>query len=318
MCVGSTSCSPAMRNYTVMELELQAIVYAVKKCSVYLLALDAFTIYTDHRDLDHLEDKELVPSANSRLFRNKEYLLTFPLKIRYLQKEKNLLADWLSRKPQSHQEAEHLPRFEGTIALVYEGAPLDRKVLDTIECAVVDNDYSAVVEVLNEGTDLRGLGGLGDDHPAKVFKSVWPKLSVFNGPNGQVILMDNKLVIPKALRNETLQNLHQYHPSGEVMWMEAREKVWWPGIRNEIMNYYIKCPVCTEIQRMCYEPPPIVVNQDLAEVLKPMDELRVDWGSAGSRHFHIVVDLATSYLWVREFQIMSTENSVLHLEDIMG
>ena len=61
-----------MRNYTVMELELQAIIYAVKKCSVYLLALDAFTIYTDHRDLDHLEDKELVPSANSRLFRNKE------------------------------------------------------------------------------------------------------------------------------------------------------------------------------------------------------------------------------------------------------
>ena len=44
VCVGSTLCSPTMRNYTVMELELQAVVYAVKKCSVYLLALDAFTI----------------------------------------------------------------------------------------------------------------------------------------------------------------------------------------------------------------------------------------------------------------------------------
>ena len=56
--VGLTSCSQAMKNYTIMELELQAIVYAVRKCSVFLLALDAFTIYTDHRDLDHLESKE--------------------------------------------------------------------------------------------------------------------------------------------------------------------------------------------------------------------------------------------------------------------
>ena len=52
-----------MKNYPIMELELQAIVYAVKKCSVFLLALDAFTIFTDHRDLDRLESKELVPTV---------------------------------------------------------------------------------------------------------------------------------------------------------------------------------------------------------------------------------------------------------------
>ena len=101
-----------------MELELQAIIFALKKCSVFLLALNSFTVYTDHRDLDHLEEKELVPIPNSRIFRNKEFLLTFPLKIRYLKKEQNLLADWLSRRPQPTQEADHIPRFEGTVALV--------------------------------------------------------------------------------------------------------------------------------------------------------------------------------------------------------
>ena len=137
------------------------------------------------------------------------------------------------------------------------------------------------MQVLNEGADFRGLG---DNHPAKAFKSVWDKLSVFSGPNGQALLMDGKLVIPKALRQETLNNLHQYHPSGEVMWMEARERIWWPGIRNEILNQYIRFPVCTEVQRMRYEPPPILVNQELSEVLQPMDELWVDWGSAGNRN----------------------------------
>ena len=76
--------------------------------------------------------------------------------------------------------------------------------------------------------------------------------------------------------------------------------------------------VCQEIHRMHYEPPPILVNQDLASVINPMDELRVDWGSAGRRHFHVVVDLATSYLWVKEFQVMSTDNSLSHLKEIFG
>merc|ERR1712112_421931 len=48
------------------------------------------------------------------------------------------------------------------------------------------------------------------------------------------------------------------------------------------------------------------------------NELRVDWGSVGSRHFHVAVDLATSYLWVKEYQLMSSENSLQHLKEIMG
>ena len=194
-----------MKNYTILELELKAVIFAVKKCSVYLLALNSFTVYTDHRDLDHLEDKELVPIANNQIFRNKESLLTFPLKVRYLKKEQNLLADWLSRTPQSTQEADHLHRFEGTVALIYEGAPLDKKVLDMIDCAVADDEYSAIVQVVNQGADLRGLG---DDHPAKAFKGVWNKLYVFIGPHGEALLMDGKLVIPRGLRQETPNNLH--------------------------------------------------------------------------------------------------------------
>ena len=64
---GSSACTPAMRNYSCMELELQAIVWAVKKCSVYLMALNSFTVYTDHRDLEGLESRELDPTPNNRI-----------------------------------------------------------------------------------------------------------------------------------------------------------------------------------------------------------------------------------------------------------
>ena len=81
---------------------------------------------------------------------------------------------------------------------------------------------------------------------------------------------------------------------------------------------YNSCLVCQEIQRLNYEPPPMVIHEELSTALKPMDELRVDWGSVGSRHFHVAVDLATSYLWVKEYQLMSTDNSLQHLKEIMG
>ena len=69
---------------------------------------------------------------------------------------------------------------------------------------------------------------------------------------------------------------------------------------------------------MNYEPPPISVNEELAGVLQPMDELRVDWGSIGQqRHFHIIVDLATSYLWCKEYLHQTTANSISHLREVM-
>ena len=93
---------------------------------------------------------------------------------------------------------------------MYEGVPLDRKVLDIIEFGATDDEYTAVLQVLHEGEDLRGLG---DNHPAKAFHKVWGKLSTFNGPNGQALLIDGKLVIPWGLRADTLSRLHQFHPS---------------------------------------------------------------------------------------------------------
>ena len=94
MC-GSCSCTPAMLNYSCLELELQAMVFSVRKCSIFLMALDSFIIYTDHRDLEGLEARELVPTPNSRILCNTEFLLSFPLQVKYLPKEDNLLADWL-------------------------------------------------------------------------------------------------------------------------------------------------------------------------------------------------------------------------------
>ena len=116
--------------------------------------------------------------------------------IKYLAKDKNLLADWLSRKPQPTQVPDLLPWFEGTIALVYEGF-LDKKLTDLIDACSMDDNYASILQVINEGSNLKGLRA---DHPARDFRSVWDKPSTFNGPNGQCLLCEGRFVVPQGLR----------------------------------------------------------------------------------------------------------------------
>merc|ERR1711867_256358 len=155
---------------------------AMRKVEHFLMALDSFIIFTDHCDLEGLESRELVPTPNDRLLCSTEYLLSFPLEVKYLPKDSNLLADWLSRKPQPDSAPDLIPRFDGTVALIYRGMPLDKLLLDLIDAAHADDDYNAVLQVVNEGGDLKKLRA---EHPAKEYKSIWDRISVFNGPNGQ-------------------------------------------------------------------------------------------------------------------------------------
>ena len=140
-----------------MELEMQAMVFAVRKCATFLMALDSFTIFSDHHDVEGIEARELIPTPKSRLLRNTEYLLSFPLKVKYLAKESNLLADWLSRKPQPAPASDLLPRFKGKVCLIYEGMPLDKLLLDLIEVGNNDEDYASVIQVVKEGGDIKQL-----------------------------------------------------------------------------------------------------------------------------------------------------------------
>ena len=116
-----------------------------------------------------------------------------------------------------------LPRFEGTVALVYEGMPLDKLLLDLIEECNQDEDYSAVLQVVNEGGDIKQLRA---EHPAKAYKGVWDKISTFNGPNSQCLVSEGRIIVPQGLRAHYVAELHSHHPSADTSWLEARHKLW--------------------------------------------------------------------------------------------
>ena len=82
------------RNYTTHDLELGAVVFALKIWRHYLYGTRC-TIYTDHRSLEHiLKQKDL----NMRQRRWVELLNNYECAIKYHPGKANVVVDALSRK----------------------------------------------------------------------------------------------------------------------------------------------------------------------------------------------------------------------------
>ena len=96
---GSKSLTPTQQRYSTIELEFLAIVWATLKCSFYLRGLPLFTVYTDHRPLHGVFQKDIFDLASPRLRRLREKVAMFSFQVCWVPGKMHLIADALSRAP---------------------------------------------------------------------------------------------------------------------------------------------------------------------------------------------------------------------------
>ena len=96
---GSKFLTPTETRYATIELEMLAILWAIKKCRLYLLGLQHFTVATDHRPLQGIMKKSLDEVENVRLQRMKEKLSIYNFTIQWVPGRENSIPDALSRSP---------------------------------------------------------------------------------------------------------------------------------------------------------------------------------------------------------------------------
>ena len=111
MCTGSTGLTPPQIRYSVFDLELSAIVYALKKLQDYVSGGLQFNILTDHRALDKLEMTDLASITPCRTLRALEFNMSHNVTVRYIQKAENKIADYLSRLAHSSADVPHWEKF---------------------------------------------------------------------------------------------------------------------------------------------------------------------------------------------------------------
>ena len=135
---GSKGLTPIQQRYSTIELECLAIVWAILKCSFYLKGLPTFNVYTDHKPLHGVFQKDIFDLASPRLQRLREKVVMFSFDVRWVPGKTHFIADAFSRAPLF--AAEDLPGLEIDTAiscLSQTSQPSIRIIYDAI-----DDDYT--------------------------------------------------------------------------------------------------------------------------------------------------------------------------------
>ena len=101
-----------------------------------------------------------------------------------------------------------------------------------------------------------------------------------------VVMLGDKLVIPKALRQNVLHILHAAHQGVDRMKARASEVVYWPGIVGDIARHRENCHACHRMAKSNPALPP----HDPPEPEFPFQYLAADYFQYGGKEYCVVVD----------------------------
>lgn len=236
----SRTLSDAEKRYSQIEKECLAGVWACERFARYVQGMECFRLQTDHKPLVPLintYDLDKVPPRCQRLLMR---LLRFNVVAEHVPVKHLVVADALSRSPLTDIGDEHTDQeVQAYVESVVENAPISSQKLDKIRSATQqDEELQKIVQFIRnrwppKTSLLPSLHG---------YYSARAHLSETDG----LVLYQDRLVIPAALRSEVLKQLHEGHQGLTRCRVRARMSVWWPRISAEITKTVSTCKFCIE------------------------------------------------------------------------
>ncbi|GJU35438.1 putative nucleotidyltransferase, ribonuclease H [Tanacetum coccineum] len=222
-------------NYTTHDLELGAVVFALRLWRHYLYGTKC-TVYTNHKSLQYiLDQKEL----NMRQRRCIELLSDYDCVIRYHPGKANVVADALSRK-----DKEPI-RVRALVVTVHNNLPEQIRNAQAEACKEENINAERFLgkgepfEVRSDGTKcLKGR--------------VW--LPLFGGLRDLIMLESHK-------------SKYSIHPGSDKMYHDLRKLYWWPNMKADIATYVSKCLACAK-GKAEHQNPPRLLQQPKIPVWK--------------------------------------------------
>ncbi|KAI3828283.1 hypothetical protein L1987_02381 [Smallanthus sonchifolius] len=211
------------KNYTTHDLELGAVVFALKIWRHYLYGSKC-TIFTDHKEL------------NMRQRRWVELLNDYDCAIRYHPGKTNIVADALSRKEQFK------PRRVRAVTL---------KNHMNIPFQIRDTQLEALKEENLKYEALRGMEKLFEiksDYVQYYVDRIW----VPNYGNLRDLVMD-----------EAHKSTYSIHPGSDKMYQDLKTNYRWPNMKAEIATYVGKCLTYAKVKAEYHKPSELLQQSEV-------------------------------------------------------
>lgn len=152
---------------------------------------------------------------------------------RYAQIEKKALATTSNKGDSTLEELAEL-----LMATCIAHLPANKDWLDAYRRAQkADQTCSLLIKYCRDGWP----GKNSIDPMAKPYWEVQSELTL----GDDLLLCGSCVVVPEALRAETLKKLHQGHQGIVRCHLRAQTSVWWPDVSKQITDLLKRCPECT-------------------------------------------------------------------------
>ncbi|GJZ27220.1 putative reverse transcriptase domain-containing protein [Tanacetum coccineum] len=228
------------KNYTTYDLELGAVVFALKIWRHYLYGTKC-TVFTDHKSLQHiLDQKEL----NMRQRRWLELLSDYDCEICYHPGKANVVADALSRK-------ERIKPLRVRALVMTIGLDLPKQILDA-------------------QTEAQKPENLKNEDVGGMIRKDIPKEKLEPRANGTLCLNGRSWLpcysnLRTVIMHESHKSKYSIHPGSDKMYQDMKKLYWWPNMKADIATYVSKCLTCAKVKAEHQRPSGLLVQPEIPQ-----------------------------------------------------
>ncbi|XP_055916502.1 uncharacterized protein K02A2.6-like [Eupeodes corollae] len=296
----SRSLTLSEQNYSQLDREALAIVFAIDKFYMYLYGRE-FILITDNKPLTRIfhQHSKIPAMTSSRLLRYASFLQGFNYKIQHKKAEEHLHVDCLSR----NLSTDSFQKFK--FFLDDEIKDLQDQIINQISTVLL-----TATSIAKETEKDSKLSKLKQDLLKGQIEN--PDYSLQDG----VIFKGNRVVIPNTLQDEVLKELHRTHIGIMKMKQLARKYCYWNGIDSSIEKLVRSCEKCA----LCKNSPPQITTHHWGEPNANFDRVHIDYaGPLQGYNFFVLIDAKSKWPEIKVTNSAPTsEVTIKFLQDIVA
>ena len=309
-------CTDTESRYAIVELELAAVEWAIRKCRLYLSGLPNFTLMVDHQALVAILDKYTLDAIdNPKIQRLKERLSPYSFTTVWRKTKDHAIPDALLRAPVNDPVAED--ECVGTelafsirnvaiqdIQTILDPADdvasphhLPNTLMEALRTeAAADPQYADLIAAIEAGFPTNR------SHTPMHVRQYWSIREQLS-TDGGIVLYGSRIVIPSASRRGILLKLHASHQGIVRTKRRAQQTVYWPGLSNDIVMLVERCDICQERlasharEPLLADPLPSYVFEDVS----------TDLFQQGSLHVLVYADRLSGWPVVHQWRHVRTK-----------